>query len=99
MPLKHWAKLAMTVRATASLVLVALVVAPAGRHWPTGGRGTGGGGMRNMGLRRRGRRVWRLPQNAPTGMCDDRPSNLPIIAVFARTNVNDRRAAWLNQFR
>jgi hypothetical protein len=26
-------------------------------------------------------------------------SELPSIAVCARTNVNDRRAAWLNQFR
>ena len=27
------------------------------------------------------------------------PRNLPSIAVFARTNANDRRVAWLNQFR
>jgi hypothetical protein len=33
------------------------------------------------------------------GVCEARLSELPSIAVFARTNVNDRRAAWLNQFR
>ena len=33
------------------------------------------------------------------GVCDDGPSDLPRIAAFARTNANDRRVAWLNQFR
>jgi hypothetical protein len=33
------------------------------------------------------------------GVCGAGLSELPSIAVFAGTNVNDRRAAWLNQFR
>ena len=38
-------------------------------------------------------------RQTPWDACDDGLSDLPSAPVFARTNGNDRRAAWLNQFR
>jgi hypothetical protein len=39
-----------------------------------------------------------LQSSVPLGVCEADLSGLPSTCL-ARTNVNDRRAAWLNQFR
>jgi len=61
----------------------------------------GGGGLAGpagVGLRRESRAFALPPTEAPWGMCDDGHSDLPSIAVFARTNVGDGGAAWMKQF-